>query len=105
MGNKKKSTGGATAGRRAPTTRIQHKHHQTTEFWREIQEVPSRPTEATGGPNSEGEGEKGMDRRLPGWRHTNHECTYWDQAESTWCAEGGKGKDNRERIIVVVGNP
>ena len=71
MGSKKKSTGGAVADRRAATTRIQHKYDQTTAFWREIQVVHSRPTQATGGPHPEGKEEMGVDRRLPEWRNTN----------------------------------
>ena len=49
VGNKKKSTGGATADNCATTTGIQHKYDQTIAFWREIQVVHSRPTWATGG--------------------------------------------------------
>ena len=53
MGNKKKLTGRAAAGRRAATTGIQHKYDQTTAFWREIEGVHNRPTEATRGPHIE----------------------------------------------------
>ena len=63
--------GGTTANRCAPTTGIQHKHNQTTDLWREIQEGHSRPTEATGRPNFEGKEEKGIDRRLSRWRNMN----------------------------------
>ena len=37
MGNRAKPTGGTTADRGAPSTRIQHKHDQTTDLWREFQ--------------------------------------------------------------------
>ena len=35
-GEQEKSTGGAAGDRRAATTGIQHKHNETTVFWREI---------------------------------------------------------------------
>ena len=57
--------------RGAPTTRIQHKHNQTTDLCGEIQEVHSRPAKATGRPNFAGKAEKGVDRKLSGWRNTN----------------------------------
>ena len=78
VGNNKKSRGGATADRRAPTTGIQHKYDQTTVCWREIQVVRCRPTQAIGRLHTEGKEETGVDRRLP-------ECASWDQIESTWC--------------------
>ena len=71
MGDKKKSTGGAKADRCTPTMGKQHKHNQTTDLWREIHDVHNRPTRATGEPNFGGKEEKGMDKRLPGWRNTN----------------------------------
>ena len=71
MGSKKKWTGGAAADRHATTTEMQHKYSQTIAFWREIQGVHSRPTQAIGGPHLEGKEEMGVDRRLPEWRNTN----------------------------------
>ena len=71
MGNKKKSTGGAAANTRTTTRGIQHKYDQTTAFWREIQVVHSRPTQATRGPHPEGKEETGVDMRLHEWRNAN----------------------------------
>ena len=68
MGDKKNSTGGATADRHTTTTGTQHKYDQTTAFWRGIQVVHSRPTQAK---EAEGKEETGLDRRLPEWRNTS----------------------------------
>ena len=75
VGNRKKPTSGTIAAKGAPTMRIQHKHGQTTDLWEEIQEVYSRPTEATRRllefRDFEGKEEKGVDRGLPRWKSTN----------------------------------
>ena len=80
VGNKKKLAGGTTADRCTPTTGIQHKHNQTTNLWREIQEVTQTQPTTTG---------QGRPR----------------SPKMVQSAEGGNGKDKSQRIIVVVKSP
>ena len=82
MGSKKKSTGGTTADKRAATTGIQHKYDQTTAFWREIQVVHNRPTQAKGAASRGKRGDGGGQETT---RMEEHEYTSWEHIESTQC--------------------